>query len=371
MIKIGLIVNPIAGMGGAVALKGTDGEYLDRARAMGAVPKCHERVASALSVLKDQDMRWITCSGPMGGDILRDLGFPHRALPGFGASTTGSDTVTAAEAMLKEDVDLLVFAGGDGTARDVASVVGQRLTVLGIPAGVKIHSAVFAKTPKLAGYAIREYVEGVRRETRPAEVMDIDEDLFRMGQVSARLFGYMNVPVSSRSMQAKKSGRHIDSSKVRLEEVAASVADLMERGTLYLLGSGSTVTAVSARLVMDGTLLGVDAVLDGCLVGKDLCERGLLDLIDRHDGDIKIVVSPIGGQGFIFGRGNQQFSPAVIRAVGKENIVVMATQDKMDDLFGRPLLVDTGDERLDEELCGYVSVFVGWNRKVMWFLSDS
>lgn len=371
MIRIGLIINPIAGMGGSVALKGTDGEALAKARSLGAVPRSHERVVSALSVGIGESVLWITCSGAMGEDTLRSLRMDCKVLPGFGELTTSIDTVTATKMMLDEGIDLLVFAGGDGTARDVASVVGEKTPVLGIPAGVKIHSAVFAKTPKLAGELIREYVKSSVKETQLAEVMDIDEDLFRAGQVNARLFGYMNVPISKRSMQVKKAGRHIESSKVRLEEVSASVVELLKKETLYLLGSGSTVRAISDRLGLDGTLLGIDAVLDRRLVGMDLTEKEILELIGFHRGDVNIVVSPIGGQGFIFGRGNQQFSPAVIKAVGKSNILVLATQEKMDELFGRPLLVDTGDESLDRELCGYVSVFVGWNRRIMWFVGDS
>lgn len=366
MIKLGLIVNPIAGMGGSVALKGTDGEALEKAISLGAVPKCHHRVASALSEGDGWNVRWVTCSGKMGEAVLGSLGIDCTVIPSFGDKTTGQDTIRAARAMVEEKVDLLIFAGGDGTARDVASVVGEELPVLGVPGGVKIHSAVFAKTPKLAGGLIRDYVSGNLRETHLAEVMDIDEELFRMGQVRARLFGYMRVPVSGRSMQVKKAGRHIENSQVRLEEAAAFVADSMKRGVLYLLGSGSTVRALSNRLGLEGTLLGVDAFLDGRLIGKDLTEREIGSLLDVNKGEAKIIVSPIGGQGFIFGRGNQQFSPSVIRSVGKSNIIVLATPDKMDELFGRTLLVDTGDETLDRELSGYIPVNVGWNRRIMW-----
>nr|WP_321502955.1 ATP-NAD kinase family protein [uncultured Dethiosulfovibrio sp.] len=366
MIRLGLIVNPIAGMGGSVALKGTDGDALAKAVSLGAIPKCHQRVVSALSDGAGWNVRWVTCSGAMGEDVLGSLGIDCTAIPGFGERTTGEDTVRAARAMMEEKVDLLIFAGGDGTARDVASVVGEEVAVLGIPGGVKIHSAVFAKTPKLAGDLLRDYVQGVIKETHLAEVMDIDEELFRMGQVRARLFGYMRVPISSRSMQVKKVGRHIENSQVRLEETAASVANSMKRGILYLLGSGSTVRAISDYLGLYGTLLGIDAVLDGKLIGKDLTDGEIGGLTDVHKGEVKIVVSPIGGQGFIFGRGNQQFSPSVIRSVGKSNIIVLATPDKMDELFGRTLLVDTGDESLDSELNGYISVNVGWNRRIIW-----
>ncbi len=365
---IGLIINPIAGMGGSVALKGTDGEGMaERARALGAVPHAGARALAALEAAGESlgRVRWLTCSGAMGEDICRSAGLPTEVIGRFPPPTRGSDTVEAAGIMAGRGVDLLVFAGGDGTARDVATAVGETVPTLGIPGGVKIHSAVFAQSPSRAGELLADFVAGRVKEFHPAEVMDIDEEAFREGRVEARLFGYLSVPLAPRAMQVRKSGRHRNSRSSELQEAAEAVVETMKDGDLYFLGSGSTVRAVSERLDLEGTLLGVDAVLNGRLVGKDVTENEILKLIGNHGGEAFIVVSPIGGQGFLFGRGNQQFSPSVLRSVGKERIRVVATPDKMEELFGRPLLVDTGDAALDRELSGYYPVIIGYRRKMM------
>ena len=274
----------------------------------------------------------------------------------------GEDTQRAVRDLCAWGAELLLFAGGDGTARDVAGALDATVPVIGIPAGVKIHSSVFAVTPRHAADVVREFFAGhFRLEER--EVLDIDEDLFRAGVVAPRLFGYMRVPCVRDLVQRAKAGSRTDQSTAR--GVALGVLDEMDRDpdAYYILGTGSTVKAVGDELAIDKTLLGVDLLHDGELIGKDLNEAQLLQAIDGHR--TKIVVTVIGGQGYLFGRGNQQLSPRVIRVVGPENIIVIATLDKLHALEG-PLRVDTGDHECDQLLEGYVRVITGPREGVVW-----
>ena len=357
---VGILVNPVAGMGGSVGLKGSDGaETLRCARERGAVPHAAEKMARALAAaLPDADARFLTAGGPMGEEVLAACGLPYKAVYSPAGETTGEDTVRAVRAMRDSGAELIVFAGGDGTARDVCAALGdEEMPVLGVPAGVKIHSAVFAVTPERAGQLLSRIVSGEARETAEAEVMDIDEDAFRAGHVSARLYGYLRVPLDRTRMQNRKSGG--SSSDARdISAIGTWLAHEMKPGRLYLIGAGTTTRAVMEALGLRGTLLGVDAVKDGRLIAADCTERDLLRLIEP--GNTSAVLSVIGGQGHILGRGSQQFSPAVLRALGPKNLIVAAAPAKLDALFPSPLRVDTGDPQLDAELCGYIPVVTGW-----------
>lgn len=362
--KLGLIVNPLAGIGGKVGLKGSDGrETVEKAIALGAVPVAPTRATEALRELSSLrgKVDLLTYPSEMGEDEARECGFAPlvlgRIMPG---NTTASDTRRAAREMAECEVDLLLFAGGDGTARDIYEAIGARVPVLGIPAGVKIHSSVYAVNPRRAAELVREFLKG-RAPLREMEVMDIDEDLFREGRVSARLYGYMRVPFERRLVQGAKAGSSgfVESPT----EIAKFVVDNMDNVHYYILGSGTTVKAIGDELGIDKTLLGVDLVHRKRLVGKDLNEQQLLELVAGKKA--KIVVTVIGGQGYIFGRGNQQISPKVIREVGKGNLIVVSTQSKLVSLNG-PLLVDTGDYELDESLSGYMRVITGYNEESVW-----
>ena len=267
--------------------------------------------------------------------------------------TTAADTRRAAREMARRGVDLLLFAGGDGTARDILDAAGDTVTVLGIPAGVKIHSAVFGSTPSAAGRAALAFVRGELTATRMAEVMDIDEDAFRRGIAAARLYGYLRVPDDTACLQSAKDGG-VESGEGAVRALAGAVAAIMQPGVTYVMGPGSTIAAVMDELGLPATLLGVDIVRDGRLLAADAGERQVLDLVDGADA--RIVVTVIGGQGHILGRGNQQISPRVVRAVGLDNIIVAATRDKLASIRGRPLLVDTGDPALDSALAGHTRV---------------
>ena len=362
-----MIVNPIAGMGGRVGLKGSDGsETLRRARDLGATPISPQRAVEALRrlTLSAGQVEIVTYPREMGEDESREAGLHARVIGSItSGETTSTDTRAAARAMLAMGVDLILFAGGDGTARDVCEAVDGRVPVLGIPAGVKIHSGVFAITPTSAGDLASRYLKGEVVSVREAEVMDIDEDAFREGRLSASLYGYLLVPHEEALMQGSKEASTAQE-QLNLEAIAADVVEEMDADTLYIVGPGSTTKAITDRLGVGKTLLGVDVLRNKDLVATDVNEAQLLELIEGKEA--KIVVTVIGGQGFIFGRGNQQISPRVIRMVGKENIVVVATPSKLAALRGRPLLVDTGDGALDRELSGFIRVVTDYRRRVVY-----
>lgn len=363
----GLIVNPIAGMGGRVGLKGSDGaETQRRARELGATLTSPSRAVEALRRMRSlmEQVELVTYPREMGEDEARQVGFNPTVIgeitPG---KTTAADTKAAAADMLRLGVDLILFAGGDGTARDICEAVDGKVPVLGIPAGVKIHSSVFAITPASAGDLALKYLKDEATSLREREVMDIDEEAFRENRVSAKLYGYLRVPHEEDLMQTSKEATATQEES-SLNGIATDIVDQMDRDTLYIIGPGSTTKAIASRLGVEKTLLGVDVVRGRELVAKDVNENQLLEVIKGRRA--KIVVTVIGGQGFIFGRGNQQISPKVIRAVGKENILVVATPSKLAALRGKPLLVDTGDTGLDEELSGYIRVVTDYGRRVVY-----
>jgi predicted polyphosphate/ATP-dependent NAD kinase len=371
--RVGLIVNPLAGIGGRVGLKGSDGaETVARALALGAVPMAGVRALETLRLVaaRSAGLTVATYPGEMGEAAAREAGFSPEILGSIEAGrTSAADTRRAAADLAAWGAELLLFAGGDGTARDLFEAVGGGVPVIGIPAGVKIHSGVFAVSPRRAAELVGEFLAG-RAGLEDREVMDIDEDLFRAGTVSARLFGYMCVPYDRSLVQGAKAGSPSGPSTMR--GVAFGVMAEIDRdpGAYWILGPGTTIKAVADEMGVAKTLLGVDLVHRGRLVATDLNEEQLLSFLARKPAGVgaHLVVTVIGGQGYLFGRGNQQLSPAVIRAVGKDGIVVAATLDKLHGLGG-PLLVDTGDPACDEELAGYVKVVTGEAERVVWRVS--
>jgi len=280
--------------------------------------------------------------------------------------TTPEDTRKAAQEMLHLNVDLLLFAGGDGTARDICDAIGEGLPVLGIPAGVKIHSAVFAINPRSAGDLAAWYLRDKAFSLREAEVMDIDEEALRQGIVSVKFYGYLRIPFQRRLLQGLKTPSH-GGEKESLAAMAHGFIEKMEDNYLYIIGPGTTTRAIMSGLGLKKTLIGVDVVLSGKLVGTDVDETQLLEFLQERKA--KIIITPIGGQGFLFGRGNQQLSPDVIRKVGRENIIVVATPEKIQSLRGRPFLVDTGDLAVDRLLSGYIRVITGYREQVVYKIS--
>ncbi|MBU3054857.1 ATP-NAD kinase family protein [Pseudomonas indica] len=362
---IGLIINPLAGLGGAVGLKGSDGVAAE-ALARGAEPRAAARTRIALECLRPvtQRIEFLTFPGPMGGDLLAEMGFAHRVLGHLGDGTTSAaDTREAVEALQAAGVALILFAGGDGTARDICSVVREGQPVLGIPAGVKIHSGVYAISPRAAGELARRLVEGGLVRLASGEVRDIDEAALRDGRVAARWYGELCVPEEGGFMQhVKQAG--MESEELVLSDLAAWLEDSWEPDVRYVFGPGSTLHGLARNLGLETTLLGVDVIENGQVIGRDLGEQALFELVDGHPAFL--LVTAIGGQGHIIGRGNQQISPRVLRAIGLDRLRVVATKRKLQTLEGRPLLVDSGDSALDDSFPDVVRVWAGYKEELLY-----
>jgi len=370
MRRIGVVVNPIAGMGGRVGLKGTDGKVAE-ARERGAEPRAPDRARAALAALRERapDAEIATYGGEMGERVADEADFdPEVVGEPAGAETTAADTRDAVRALVEAGVGLVLFVGGDGTAVDVAETLAALdadVPMLGVPAGVKVYSAVFAVTPTAAGRVAADFDRTERRE-----VNDIDESAYRDGEVRAELKALATVPVAEDLQSSKQvGGGTVESLAEGVADDARAAskkqrsgggetADGADDGATYVLGPGGTVGAIKAALGFEGSPLGVDVWRDGEVLVRDASA----DEIRPHLGERNVVVvSPIGGQGFVFGRGNDQISPDVIR---RSDVEVVASKRKLDDIG--VLRVDTGDEAVDESLRGWRKVRVGrFERRMM------
>jgi len=367
--RIAFVINPIAGMGGRVGFKGTDGVAEDARRA-GAQPVAPPRARAFLEAFQVRraadaslSVEWLTASGPMGAEALAAAGFAKAEIEvvhEVHSPTTADDTIRVVANAVGAGAQLILFCGGDGTARDVATAASNAVPLLGIPAGVKMHSGIFAATPSAAAELLAAYLRGELR-TAEAEILDLDEDAYRKGVWKVRLYASAqglseaNLVPAGKAMFAEVSDAEI------LTELADHVSELFEeeRDAVFILGPGSTMNAIATRLGLEKTLLGIDAVLDRKTIETDLNEARLLALL-AGDRKARLLVSPIGVQGFILGRGNLQLSPAVLRRIGVHNLIVISTPSKLD---ATPVLrVDTGDADLDEELVKkeYLFVIVGY-----------
>lgn len=365
MKQIGLIVNPIAGIGGRVGLKGSDGfETQRRALEMGAIPESIDRASLSLVELlrREPHLEVVSFPGEMGERAARQAGCTPTVIGEISPPTSAEDTRRAVRAMCSRGVELILFAGGDGTARDICSSIPPHYPCLGIPAGVKIHSAVYATSPRHAGELAAMFLQGKAR-LREAEVLDLDEDAYRQGRVSTRLFGTLHVPYRPLLLQNQKAPSP-ESEAYQADAIAADIIEQMQADVAYILGPGTTTRAIAQRLNVEKTLVGVDVVRNGQLVARDVSQSQLLELLEQFPG--VIIVTPIGGQGFLFGRGNQQIGPQVIRKVGRENILVVSTAHKLCALRMQPLLVDTGDAQVDQLLAGYFSVVTGYRERMVY-----
>ncbi len=369
MFKLGLIVNPLAGIGGPVGLKGSDGAVIvEQAFALGASARAPERAQRALERLRElADQLQIYCfDGAMGGDWARNAGFQPRILGvAQGKLSSAEDTERAARLLCERGVDLLLFVGGDGTARNICRAVSEEQPAVGVPAGVKMHSGVYAISPEAAGELVQQLITGQLVSIRSQEVRDIDEEAFRRGVVKARYYGELSVPESTPLLQQVKQGGVVHEELV-LADIAAELIEQLEEDTLYIVGPGSTTRALMEELGLDNTLLGVDVILNQQLLVSDISGPALEALLASREQTAKLIITAIGGQGHILGRGNQQLTPTVLRRLGRDNIQVIATPAKLQALQGRPLLVDSNDPELDASFCGYQRVLVGYQDYVLY-----
>jgi predicted polyphosphate/ATP-dependent NAD kinase len=367
VLKLGLVINPYAGLGGSVALKGTDSVPIrNQAVALGATSHVNERVAVALeALLPFQDQLQIyTYPDSMGADLCEFMGLKVTVLGHLSSSdTSADDTCRALELFQQERVDLILFAGGDGTARDVCQTVSSDQVVLGIPCGVKMHSGVFAVNPQSVAEILPKMITGELINVVTAEVRDLDEEAFRRGEIRAQFFGELKIPEAGRFVQQVKSGgREVEA--LVLDDVAAWIIENMDPETAYVMGSGTTIAFIMDQLGLDNTLLGVDVIKNNQVVCADATESDILAAISS--GSAKLIITVIGGQGHLLGRGNQQLSPNVIRRVGRENIIIVSTKTKIQSLGGRPLLVDSGDPELDKQLAGYMHILTGYDDTILY-----
>ena len=372
MFRLGLIINPVAGIGGRVGLKGSDGEDIQQlARERGAVPLAQQRMRQALELIAPykNELHIYTAANDMGENLAKKMGFDTTVVNTVPTSETSpNDTEITVRQCVEQGIDLLLFAGGDGTARNIYQAFQSMSDisappVIGVPAGCKIHSSVYAVTPGHAGELLSLLIKGRALTLREASVMDIDEDEFRNNIVKARLYGYLQVPAENQFMQNMKEGG-ITHQEIALQDIAVFMVESMEDDCLYLIGSGTTPRAIMDELDLSSTLLGIDAVCNQQLIAKDLTEQQILQLLNEYS-NARLIITLIGGQGHIFGRGNQQISPQVIKRLTMKNIVFISTAEKIQSLDSQPLRVDTGDEELNKSLYGMIEVVTGYDEKVL------
>ncbi len=362
---IGLIVNPIAGLGGPAGFKGTDAPWIVKtALSQGYKPTSPVKAERAVRTLlaRIPEVEFVSPRGVMGELILERVGARIAKVLDVpnSSETTPEDTMEAARQMHGEGVALILFCGGDGTAADVVSAVDQKVPILGIPAGVKMFSGVFAYSPEDAGLLAAEYLEG-RVGVRTAEIVDAVEGLYRQGELRLELKGYALTPDDPAHIQCTKEPTRGGDEAV-YDGIAAYLAENLDPNTLYILGPGSTVSKVAARLGIEKTPLGVDVALGKRLVAKDVSARELESIVDRHAGPIKLILTPVGGSGVLLGRGNQQISERVLERLNKSDLIVISHPAKLARL--RELRLDIADE-LRERFRGYLRVVTGYREETL------
>lgn len=366
MVKVGILVNPDAGLGGRIGLKGSDGKAT-LARQSGAEDRAGPRMCEALTSLLVHpiaDVSFITPDGRMGSSWLPEE-FGEVTLVGGADPSTASDTAAAVREMTEAGIEILLYAGGDGTTRDIISELQQlgrdTLPIVGVPAGVKMHSGCFASSPKAAAAVLAAWLAGDLLIST-TEVMDLDEEAYSQGKWKVRLYAEASTPASPRWMQGAKQRIQATEEAEIIEGLAEHVGEMMAENPQLLIiwGSGGTLRKMASYLGISKTVLGIDAIKAGEIIASDVNEEDLLQLLDTHTGDSLILLSPMGGQGFLIGRGNLQISPQVIRKVGLKGILGIATPAKLLTLTS--LRVDSGEGGLDEEIRAqkYIKVLQGY-----------
>ncbi len=361
---LGFIINPIAGLGGPAGFKGTDRpEIVEKALQMGIKPRAPLRGSIALQKLSKLNVRILTPPREMGYDVVRRI-FPSGNVEmikiNLPKRTSSIHTKIAAREMKERGVDLLFFVGGDGTAKDILDAVGTEIPALGVPAGVKIFSAVFGATPSHSGEIARKFMsEGL--PLRLAEVVDVDEDAYRSNQLVIKLYGYLKVPYEPSLLQSSKQPSLLtEEEELSRQAIAKYVVEEMKPEVLYILGPGLTVSEVGKQLGFEKTLLGVDVVVNFKLIARDVNEIQLNELVSKHEGPIKLILSPLGGSGMLLGRGNQQIGDYVLSRISKQDLIILATPSKLHGL--KTLKLDIRGE-LARKFVGYHRVITGYKEE--------
>lgn len=375
MLTVGIIVNPFAGLGGPLALKGSDNLDLStispntEKRALARV----DRVLEKLILVKDR-LRFMGFDGEMGGTLVTAKGFAFESLGKPATNKTcAEDTIALTRLLIEKSVDVILFAGGDGTARNVYDAVSTsrrpEQPVVGIPSGVKMHSGVYAITPESAAEILLRMLSSEWLDIEACDVKDIDEELFRQGIVKAKWYGALWVPsVPQHLQQVKNSGA--DQDELTKLAIADYLVEHLEENVLYILGPGSTTQVIKQKFGLSDTLLGVDVFCNGVQLAEDVNEQDLYALVQSHSGKVKLIITAIGKQGHILGRGNQQLSPRILHLVERDNILVVATREKLASLSNRAFLVDTNDPALDLALQGFQKVLVGYGETLLYPLGN-
>jgi predicted polyphosphate/ATP-dependent NAD kinase len=260
--------------------------------------------------------------------------------------------------MVEKDIKILIFVGGDGTARDILDVVEMDVPVIAIPSGVKMFSSAFV----VSAYAAAEMINTFGGDFIEKEILDIDEEAFRDNRLDAKYYGTVKVPDIKALLQGKKAASNVKfNAKEKKKEVAKYIVENMKEDWVYILGPGTTLKAIADEMVAEKTLLGIDAVYNNRSIGTDINEKEILDFINEY-GKAKIIVTPIGGSGYIFGRGSRQISSNILKKVGRENIIIVSTLNKVGGL--ECLRIDSGDYEIDKDISGYVDVVIGYNEEL-------
>jgi len=354
MPRLGLLVNPDAGLGGRLGLKGSDGQA-EYARSQGVEERSGPRMRamlehfSAIAGAKSEECHWVTSDGRMGSEwipeSISEIEFAHSSK----GPTSANDTSDAISSLLDSGIDLLVYAGGDGTTRDIVSALSEadspKLPVIGVPTGVKMHSGCFASSPKAAAEVLASWIGGDLL-IASTEVLDLDEELYRQGKWVVRIYAEAMTPSSPRWMQGAKMRVEASGEDEVVEGIAEHIEEtIVEDDRLVLWGSGGTLRSIGKIIGFELTTLGIDATRGSQQVGTDINEREILEILDSHEGPVTLLLSPMGGQGFLIGRGNLQLSPNVLKRIGVDGVLGIVTPAKL--LTLRSLRIETGDEGLD------------------------
>ncbi len=365
---IGLIINPISGMGGSVGLKGTDGKHiLQKALKLGAIPNALNRAREFLTELSSirSKLKFITCPGDMGASVLDEMRFTYEIIEDklFDnikdiQDTSAEHTIKAAKLLKNvKNIKLIVFLGGDGTARDIFQAIGMEFPCLGVPTGVKIYSSVFSVNPRNAATIVMQFLWD-EIPLKESEILDINEEKYRQGKLVSKLYGHLLIPYNPDFSQQSKINTP-DSDLNNQERIAKRVLELLEDDVYYLLGPGTTIKTISDQLSQEKTILGIDLLLNRKIIAYDLNEEQIFNYIDGKRA--KIITSLIGRQGFLFGRGNMQFTPRILKYITSKNVVIVATKFKLLSINHQLLRLDTRDPDLDKNMKGFYKVIVDYD----------